>query len=204
MTITNPTLARYPDAEFENKSTNISVQLANKTIFPTPFPELEALTAAVKAFSEALALAIDGGRIAVSKKNAARKALEKMLKKAAGYVAMVAGDDTTIAITAGFETKKPKGPRPSVTAPENIQVESGNNPGEVIVSVDAVADVKTYTFEYTTDPLSDNSTWITEMDTRCSHAFTGLKPGQKYWFRVAAVGLRGAKVYSNVVACFVQ
>jgi len=44
---------------------------------------------------------------------------------------------------------------------------------------------------------------ITEMDTRSSLLFTGLKPGQKYWFRVAAVGVRGAKVYSNEISSFV-
>jgi len=98
---------------------------------------------------------------------------------------------------------KPREPRPGVTAPENIRVKAGENSGELRVSVSAVDDVKTYLFEPSADPLTENSTWITEMDTRSSLLFTGLKPGQKYWFRVAAVGVRGAKLYSNEISSFV-
>lgn len=204
MVIVNRNFKDATDAEFENKALNVSVRLEDKTIISTTYPELAALQAAVKTFSEALALAVDRGRTAVLRKNAARKALEKELKKAAIFVEMVAGDDPSIVVACGFEVKKPREPRPVVAAPQNIQVESGTNPGEILISVDAVADVQIYSYEYTTDPLSDTSTWITELDTRCAHLVAGLKPGQKYWFRVAAVGLRGVKMYSSVVACFVQ
>ena len=202
--IVNPTFDRYSDAEFENKSTNVSAQVAKELVSGKKYAEADALAAAVKAFSEALALAIDGGKTAVAKKNAARKALARQLKMAAGFVTMVAADDESIVIAAGFETKKPRESRPAISAPQNIQLESGSNAGDIVVSVDAVDDVKTYMFEYTADPLTGTSKWITELDTRSSFEIAGLTPGQKYWFRVAAIGKRGAKVYSNEVATFVR
>src|SRR5689334_13489781 len=116
--IKNAIFAGSSDAEFENKSTNVSVQLADKTVFDPPFPELDALVAAVKALSAALVPASNGGRIEVSKKNLARKAVEKLLVKAAAYVAFVAGDNVTLVLTAGFEARKPREPRPAITAPE--------------------------------------------------------------------------------------
>lgn len=194
-----------PDAELENKSQNILLKVSTEKVFTPPFAELAAFEALVKAFSEALALAIDGGRVVVARKNAARKALIKMLKKVAGYVAMIASDDITIIIAGGFEAYKPKQPRPVITMPENIQVTSGANSGEIQISVNKVDNVQIYYFEYTAeDPLPENAVWKTVADTRCSYLFTGLKPGQKYWFRVAAVGRRGMKIYSNEVSCFVQ
>lgn len=202
--IVNPTFSRSTDADFENKCVNVVVQLADNTIFSTPYPEFAAFEAAVKTFSETLALAADRGRTAVSRKNAARKVVEKHLVKVANFVALVAGDDLSIVIKVGFKTKKPRQPRPAITAPENLQTESGNNPGEILISVSPVKGAKTYLFEYTTDPLSENSTWKTEPDSRSEHLIAGLKPGQKYWFRVAAVGLRGIKMYSIVISCFIQ
>ena len=204
ITVVNTAFDRAKDADFENMSLNVATQLANKAIFTPPFAELEALTAAVKTYSDALAQSFDRGRVAIAKKNAARKALGKLLKKAALYVSLVAGEDESIIIGAGFRVKKPRGSRPAVTAPQNIQVESGTNTGEVLISVDAVADAKTYFFEYAVDQDLEKNAWVSELDSRCVHLVRGLKPGQKYWFRVAAVGLRGAKAYSNVIAVFAQ
>jgi hypothetical protein len=204
MTVKNPTFSHSSDADFENKSTVVSVVLANKELFVNAYPDLDKLTAAVKDFSATLAPAANGDRVEVAKKNAARKAVEKLLKTAAAYVSMVAGDDISLILAAGFEATKAREPRPAIGAPENIQVESGMNPGEMVVSVDTVKDVKAYHFDYTADPLSDTSNWVTETDTRSTHEFAGLKPGQKYWFRVAAIGVRSTRVYSNVVASFVR
>lgn len=204
MILVNVTFGDLSDAEFENRLQNIVLQLKNKTIFPNPFEGLDALEASAKVFSEALVQAMDGSRLAKARKNAARKEATKLLKKAAYYVAMVAGDDVTIVIAGGFDPRKPREPRSAVVAPENITLESGANPGEIIVSVKPVDGVLIYHYEYTTDPLSDISSWITEPDTRSSHLISGLKPGQKYWFRVAAVGVRGTTVYSLVVWSYVK
>ena len=203
MTKINSYFGRYPDAEFENATQNIYQKLLKEKVFTPAFAEMTAFEALMKEYSDTLALATDGGRVAIAKKNAARKALDKMLKKVAGYVAMIAGDDPTIIVMSGFEVRKERESRPRVTTPENIQVGAGENSGEVMVSVDAVADVKTYLFEHSADPLTENSSWKTGMDTRSWFLIKGLKPGQKYWFRVAAVGLRGAKVYSNEISSFV-
>jgi len=200
----NTSFGSYSDAEFENKAQNIFQLISTEKSFTPPFAGMAAFEACIKTYSEVLAVSMNGDRLIIAKKNAARTALEKMLKKVAGYVTMIAGDDTTLISLSGFDVRKPREPRPAVSAPENIQVKSGDNDGELLVSVNAVSDVKTYHFEHTADPLTESSTWTTALETRSSHLFTGLKPGQKYWFRVAAVGLRGIKVYSNEVACFAQ
>lgn len=200
----NTSFGNLTDADFEVTTQNILLRLKTEKIFTPPFAGLADLEAALTAFSEAFVQAINGDRVAIARKNAARKTVDKILIKAAGYVTMIAGDDVTIIVMAGFTARKPRSPRPSIVVPENLKVVSGSNPGEILISVDAVDGVQNYSFEYATDPLVESSIWIVELDTRSVHLVTGLKPGQKYWFRVAAVGLRGAKMYTDIVFCFVQ
>jgi hypothetical protein len=54
------------------------------------------------------------------------------------------------------------------------------------------------------DPLTDSSVWQNEPDSRISHVIGGLESGKKYWFRVGAIGLRGARAYSNPVSYYIQ
>ena len=98
----NTSFGSYSDAEFENKAQNIFQLISTEKSFTPPFAGMAALEASIKTYSEVLAASMNGDRLIIAKKNAARTALEKMLKKVAGYVTMIAGDDTTLISLSGF------------------------------------------------------------------------------------------------------
>jgi hypothetical protein len=195
---------RYTDAAFENKVQSIiAAVLLNSAVFTSPTPAIAALQAAVKAFGDALIAAANGGRMEAAQKNKCRDILEGLMRQLAGYVTMIAGDDKAILSSSGFDLSKDIEAGPDVVAPL-ADVVAGINPGEVECNVETVKGAKSYSYEYTADPLTDSSVWLNEPDSRISHLITGLQSGKKYWFRVAAIGLRGARAYSNPVSYYIQ
>jgi len=193
----------HTDASLENKSEYIHASMYNNPNFPTPTPSLELLTSTTKAFSDSLIAAAEGGRTNIAVKNKNRKALEVLLRQLGGYVIMIAGEDKAILTSSGFDLHKEAEPSPEVTTPM-IEVTAGVNEGEVVVNVTRVKGAKSYSYECTPDPVSENSTWQHEPDSRITHVIKGLPSGKRYAFRTAAVGLRGARAYSSIVFLYVQ
>ena len=70
--------------------------------FPEPQPGLAALNDAIKAFSDALALAKSRDNVKVAIKNAAREALLLTLRKMANYCILVADGDRAKLVSSGF------------------------------------------------------------------------------------------------------
>jgi len=197
-------MSRYNDTELDNKAQSILNLARQKKDLGNPTPSLDELDAAVKEYGDTLAAAQDGGRLSIMKKRDARRKLEELLAIFGAYVTMIAKGDKTVIASFGFDLRKEATPAPPVAAPQNIEVIIRNNPGEVQVKVDAVKNCRVYHFEYALDPLTDDSTWTAETDTRRKRLLKGLQSGKKYWFRVAASGLLDAKEYSNIVSCIVQ
>ena len=120
------------------------------------------------------------------------------------YVMMIANGDREILASSGFDMQKEPARTAPVAAPAGIEAIVSTNPGEVEIKVNAVKNKRNYHFEYTPDPVADNSVWTAETDTNRRHIFKGLQSAKKYWFRVAATGKGEDKKYSNVVSCIVQ
>jgi hypothetical protein len=196
--------ARYTDSELDNKTQSILNAMKGNKNFDNPTPALTELEAALKVYTVALAASMQGGRLKVIQKNAARKALEAMLRTLAAYVTLVGKSDKEILASSNFDLQSEKANASSISAPTGIKVIIRNIRGEVEIKIDPVKGRRVYHYEYTADPLTDNSLWTHEVETNPKHLWKELESGKKYWFRVAAFGMRGAREYSNVVNCFVQ
>jgi len=195
---------RLTDAGLEIKTQLIIASVDGNAYFLNPTPAIAELLESLGTFSEALTAAGTGDRIRIAEKNKARLALESKLQELAAYVMMVAKNDKAILVSSGFDLRKETEPMPPVSAPTGFIVSGGNNPGEVEVKLTGAKNVKHYRHEYTTAPLTENSSWIVHTNSRRTHLFEGLKKGTEYIFRSAGSGKDGALVYSNVVSLIVQ
>jgi hypothetical protein len=194
----------YNDSAFENKSQAIYAAMNENPYFLTPTPTMKDLLAAITQFGDLLTGSASGDRYQIAEKNRSRQELETLLRRLAGYVIMTSGDDRAMLVSSGFDLEKEREPTAAL-APQSMKLVSGANSGEVDIRVSGAKGVQTYHYEYTPDPLTDNSVWETETNTKVQHSFKGLTPAKKYWFRVATVGRGdGVKVYNDEVSFIIQ
>ncbi|MDQ2721548.1 MAG: hypothetical protein M3Z26_17560 [Bacteroidota bacterium] len=137
-------------------------------------------------------------------KNQARLALTDNLKVLGNYVTLTANGDRQKLISSGFDLRKAGEPVPLLTKPKNMQAKDGPNPGECSVSVDGTKEARSYLYQYTLDPITENSVWFTESGTSRSFTFTKMARNKMYWFRIGAVGTFGQLIYSDIVNRIVQ
>ncbi len=198
--------ARMSDDALPLKATAIhDAMLAAISDFPTPDPSLASLKEVNDDYKAALSAAQTHDKIKISIKNDRKKDLIQILDPLRLYVLKIADGDETTLLKSNFTLRK-NGlqPAPPITNPQDMQVENGLNPGEVVTSVKAVKGARAYSHEYTPDPLTDNSTWVTATNTRRRNVFTGLDRGKTYWFRVAAIGGNNQVAYSEMISKIVQ
>lgn len=65
---------------------NVIALMTNNTQYPTPTPTLATLTTSVNAFETAVHEALNGGRIVIATRNAARVELLALMRQLAAYV----------------------------------------------------------------------------------------------------------------------
>lgn len=188
---------RLTDSQMEIKAQGIVSAMTGNAFFPAPQPALAAVSDAITDYSTALSRAQTGDRIQIALKKDKREALEQLLARLSSYVTLTAGSDEAAMVSSGFDLAKEPGNKLPIEAPENFLVHFGTNSGEMVSSVNRVIGARAYVHEYTPDPVAPNSEWNKQFSTRCKFTFTGLVPGQKYWFRVAAIGPREQIAYTH-------
>lgn len=196
--------AKYTDSALVSKAESILLACTDNEFFPKPTPTLPVLQDAITALNDAIAAAVDGSRIKIAERKKARTELENLLRPLNSYVSMVAMGDETVLVSSGFDLFKAPVPQPELSVPGPPVPSSGLNTGEVLVKVSRVDGVKSYIYECTPDPLTDGNVWQQGFESRSRFLFTGLPAGKKYWFRITAIGLRGAKAESKSVVYVVQ
>jgi hypothetical protein len=120
------------------------------------------------------------------------------------YVLYTCAGDRAKAISSGYSVAKPPSPAPEVTKAENQKLENGLNAGELKYSFEKVPGARSYIYQMTQEPLTENSDWTNHMGTKRKFLFAGLESGKRYWVRVAAIGSGGQTVYSDPLSRLVQ
>lgn len=195
---------KLADSDLLAKANNIHTGINGNASFPTPTPTLAQLQTGIDAFSTALAVAQTGSPLERAVKNQKKQDLIALLHTLGNYVQFTANGDVVVAQSSNFDTNKPLSPAPPVTPPANLQLADGENSGDMVLSFDRVLGAKSYIYQCTPDPLTENSQWESKTGTVKKAIFSNLEAAKRYWFRVMAVGINGQGVYSEVVSRIVQ
>lgn len=191
--------SRYTEAALLVEAQAIQAALTNNNNFPTPTPTLAVVQTAIYDYANALSAAQEGGKTNVAIKNQKKQELIDILIALGNYVAFTANGDDVKLTSSGFPLTKQREPLPPLDKPEIIKLEGGMNSGELNVTIGAVKAARTYVYQYTQEPLTDNSSWVSNNSTLVKFSFSNLEAGKKYWCRVIAYGRNEQEVFSDPV-----
>jgi hypothetical protein len=191
---------RLNDAELEIKANAILAAMTGNANFPTPAPTLAELTTAIDEYSAAQSAAKTGDRVDIAIKKQKRESLTTLLHQLGDYVLFASKRDRVIMASSGFSVSREAQPLPPLAKPENLQVLSGANTGELLISIARVPGARAYQYQYTPDPLTQESVWETQLNTTIKNTFANLLSGTRYWCRVGAIGTEGQLVFSDAVS----
>jgi hypothetical protein len=160
---------------------------------------IQLLEKSLNEFQIAMNNAEDGSRTMIAIRKERRKALIEVMVQLGYYVMQVSNGDRVKLLSSGFDVTKESLERRSLATIQSMVVKIGN-PGEVNILVNAVKGARAYVHQYSIEPPSDITAWVSETSAHRKHTFTGLKPLVTYWFRVIAIGLNGQLAISDAVS----
>lgn len=195
--------SKLSEANLDLKVQAIILALTDNPNFPTTVPSLADFTALKDAFSAALLAASSRDRNAVAAKNQAKAALVNAARLLGTDIEAQAQGDKVKLVSSGF-TLASEGNSPVLAPPSNFMVSDGLNSGEIKLSVKRAAGAIGYAHEYTLEPPTDSTIWISRPGSSREYVFTNLPSGAKLYFRVGAFGAKKQYAYTNVLSRIVQ
>ncbi len=186
--------ARKIDTDLIAFTRKVIALMTNNPQYPTPKPDLPALTASVNAFETAVQEALDGGKIAIATRNAARVELLALLRTLAAYVQANCEADLVALIGSGFDAVRAPSPVGTLPPPANPRLSLTGKSGELMFRSDRVTNAANYSVQ--TAP-SATGPWTDEaLSTATRVLIGGLAPGETLWARICANGSAGASEWS--------
>jgi hypothetical protein len=167
-------------------------------VFPTPTPVLADITTQLNAYRDLIQTSATRDKVQVEFKNQAKAALNLMLSQLADYVNLTAQGDAAILAQSGFALNKIPEPI-TLAAPTRVTLEDGGNSGEMVLKFKGAKGASSYLFQYTSDTMLGDNSWITIPATTTSYTFSGLNKGTTYFCRAVAVGANQQLMNSIVV-----
>ena len=197
-------LEKLNDSALSTMAQHIINSLKGNPYFPVLTPSLDEVTTVKKEFDDSLMAAQTKDRVKIAIKNEKRAKLIDILHQLARCVEMVANGNRSILLSSGFEVSKERSSTIELEIPENLKLTDGNASGEFYACCDSVVGAKSYVFEYTLDPLLNESAWTSHTTTKSEFIINGLIPGKKYWVRVIAIGSNDQRTVSAPVSRYAQ
>ncbi|MCS3798805.1 fibronectin type III domain-containing protein [Niastella sp. OAS944] len=186
------------DSELAKTANRILGSTKGNSFFPdtTLIQELEKRTIA---FQVAMNNAADGGKTLIAIRKDCRRSLIEIMVQFAFYVSQICKGDRAMLLSSGFDLAKESSESKLMAGIESLEVTNVNS-GEANVVVKRVKGARAFIHQYTTEPPSDATVWVSETTAHRKHTFTGLKPLAAHWFRVIAIGLNGQKTISDAIS----
>ena len=175
--------------------------LKDNAQFPNPTPALADVEKALDEFSTALSNAGGFDREMVAIKDGKQAILRQILTELAYYVTQICKGDKALLLGSGFQINTDTG-KPQ-KAPPKLRVEL-DMPGQVTTRIGRVTQARAYVHQYTADPLTPESVWISETTLKPVHTFTGLGSASRVWLRVIVIDRTGQSQYWDPVLRIVQ
>lgn len=196
--------SKLSDNNLAFRAEAIVLSLTDNVNFPVTVPALADFTTVQTAFATAMEDIINGNRISIAIKNQARVNLLEIMSQLAFNIQSLAPGDRAKLISSGFEMGSDGENVPPIEAPENFKISDGVNPGEIKLSVKGVLQAVSYMHEYTEEPITAESRWISKISSSRQHVFTGLQSGIRIHARTAVIGRKGQQAYSPMLQRVVQ
>lgn len=191
------------DAELAKLGSRILESLKDNPNFPIPTPARPDIEQALQEFQQALSVAGRQDRTRVSAKNDKKAILEELLGDLSVYIETTSQGDKTMLLSSGFDITGVKATPLALPPIEDFNVEIGM-PGQATTRVKPVTGARSYVHQFTADPITSDSIWVSETMTERRHTFSNLSSVTRYWFRVIAIGRGRQMVYSATVARVIQ
>lgn len=167
----------------------INLMTLDKAEYPTPSPALALVTTAVDAFETAVHEALDGGKIKIAARNAARAELLALLKQLGAYVTGNCNLSVVTLLNSGFNAVKTPSPAGVLPAPQDLRLEYTGISGELLAKFRRVYNANNYTVQTAINPDGPWQNYV--LSTASRALITSLTPGKTYWVRACANGSKG-------------
>lgn len=178
----------YSDGTILIFSKGVLVALTGNAFFPTITPTLATLQTATDAYDAALSLAKEGGKANISAKNARKQELVTILEDIALDLMKTAAGNEEMLSTTAYPLTKVRQPLPPLGVPVIVKIDNGNGTGELVIMAKTLPGVRIFMYEYTPEPLTEDSEWKGHSTTSIKALISNLVSGKKYWCRVVAYG----------------
>ena len=143
-------------------------------------------------------------RAALAKRDGKVAAMRNHTTMAAVVIAMLTGGDPVALLAAGVGVKKAKQPVGKPGAPSLMRIVSTESEGAVSLRWQRLVRRYAFTIQMTTAPAATRGWKQVAIGIRQSCIVTGLKSGQKCWFRVTATNAHGQGPWSQPVSARVK
>jgi hypothetical protein len=175
----------------------------NNPVFPDPPEELAKAKELLPKFQDSVANAIGRDIEVINLKNEQKALLITYLTVLGQYVTTTCKGDRGKLLSSGFPVSGEKSAPEEDPEIKQLEVELGP-PGEATTQVKRLRRARAYMHQYTTEPPTAETIWISEGSKQPYYTFSGLKSTVKYWFRVVAISKDGLIVHSPVVIRVIQ
>jgi hypothetical protein len=182
----------------------VNENMENNPYFPILPQEHGELKKVLPEYQASLANAKGRDKVMVSIKNDQKAKVLNLLAIIADYVTVTCKGDRTMLLTSGFDVTDENGSDNSIAlAIEKLEVELGES-GEATTHITKATAAIAFVHQYTTEAPGANTVWTSEGTSQSFYKFEGLSSDKRYWFRVAALGRNGQRIYSAVVSRVIQ
>src|SRR5258708_2454880 len=186
--------ARKIDTDLIAFVRKVIAMMTNNTQYPSPSPDLATITTSVNGFETAVHDALDGGKIAIATRNAARVELLALMRKLAAYVQGNCNADLLALLTSGFAAVRAPSPVGVLPAPQNPRLALNGKSGELMFRFDRVNNAVNYSVQ---TAASVSGPWEDEDLSTSTRVVIGrVTPGAVIWARACANGSAGASEWS--------
>jgi hypothetical protein len=189
------------DGELIKITRRILDSMKQSANFPNAGPLLELIEKALLDYIVALSAAGGRDRVLASIKDDKKAILQQLLKELAYYVTQTAKGDKSLLLASGFDINADKSPseKPAPKLEVSLDV-----PGQATISIPRVSGARAYVHQYTADPLTPQSVWISETSLVPEHTFNGFESTAKIWVRIIVINKKGESIYWEPVSRIVQ
>lgn len=192
-------LVKLSDANLILKAELIIDSLTNNSYFTAPVPDLASVQDALQNFKTAVVQAKEGGKTEALIKNDRRTTLLNLLNSLALYVQLESNGNDVILSSSGFSLYKTPQPVGILPKPESFTVQAGYT-GTIKLKLKRIYGAKTYQYEYR---KKGETIWLVQTHTKSDLIINQLTSGEAYEFRVAGIGTKVERVYSDIITSFV-